>query len=313
MKLKRINILIKYTVSLTILFLLIFQFSFEDLLSVKIKLTYKIILLTILALSLSLFCRALRWYLLMNNQNIKFTLLNSFKLLFVGNALNIILPAGLGDILKSYFGYLWSGVKERMLSVSISDKLIAIGSLFFISVFSFAFHKNLSILFAGVICMLPLLILMLSRLNALCCFLEKIFIKVRLEKFLNISFSKITANFDFTTRKLSLLILLSVAAWVITYYLLFLSFVTVGIRVPFVQVLVFAPLLTLIRLFPLTLNGIGSDEVAIVYLFSQYESSNSKILIGALIYRIILMIIPAIVGVIIIFTTKRITGNSNDK
>ena len=283
---------------------MILQFNFEELLSVEIKLTFSIMILLLLALSISLLIRALRWYFLMRNQHTKLSLSISIKLLLVGNALNIILPAGLGDIVKSYFGYVWSGMKERMIAVSISDKLIAIGSLFFISVFSYVFDKDLLIFLIGNICLIPLLILLFSRHLFIKRFIERIFNKIKLSKIFKISFSELVDNFDFTFKKLTYSILLSIAAWCITYYLLFLCFKAVVINITFAQVLVYAPVLTLIRLFPLTLNGIGSDEAAIIYIFSKFESNSQNILIGALIYRFVLMVIPAIIGVFVMLTTK---------
>ena len=241
----------------------------------------------------------------MRNQHTKLSLNISIKLLLVGSALNIILPAGLGDIVKSYFGYIWSGVRERMLSVSISDKFIAIASLFFISVFSFFFDRDILILLIGIICLIPLLILLFSRHLIIKRFFDKIFVKIKLSKVFKISFSELVNNFDFTYKKLIYSVLLSIVAWCITYYLLFLCFTAIFMNITFAQVLVYAPVLTLIRLFPLTLNGIGSDEAAMIFIFSKFESNSQNILIGALIYRFILMVIPAIIGVFVILTTKK--------
>ena len=105
---------------------------------------------------------------------ISITFWDSFKITLVGLALNIISPAGSGDVLKSYYGYQWTGVKERMVAVSLYDKLIAILSLGLIAVVGFLYSFSLSYLIAASICITifflltnPLIILWASRVKLL--------------------------------------------------------------------------------------------------------------------------------------------------
>ena len=78
--------------------------------------------------------------------NVNIKLIDSIKLLLVGTSLNIILPSGAGDVAKGYYGYKWTGIKERMFAISLIDKLIAIGSLLFITPFAFYYSNNYLIL-----------------------------------------------------------------------------------------------------------------------------------------------------------------------
>ena len=57
-----------------------------------------------------------------------------------------------------------------------------------------------------------------------------------------------------------------------------------------------SPLITLARLFPFTLNGLGTDEGVMMFLFHGDEN---RILAGALIYRLILILVPALVGLFV--------------
>ncbi|MBU0764624.1 MAG: flippase-like domain-containing protein, partial [Bacteroidetes bacterium] len=127
MKSKR-AILFQLFISVLILALLVSQFSFSDLSHIELRTTTGIYLLVFCTLILSLTFRAFRWYLIMNDMVRRVSFFPALKLLFIGQSLNIVLPAGTGDLFKSYYGYKWTGIRERMLTVSLFDKTIAIAS-----------------------------------------------------------------------------------------------------------------------------------------------------------------------------------------
>jgi len=240
-------------------------------------------------------------------KKISITQIESLKLLLVGSSLNIVLPSGTGDIAKSYYGYKWTGIKERMLAISLIDKLIAIGSILFITPFAFYFSKNYTILIAGMLSILPFIFLYYFNFfnnyklfNIPFKFISKKIKKIDLELLithLKIPPSKILFSF-----------ILSIIAWIVTYILLYLCFNIVGLSIPLKLVIISIPFLTLGRLFPFTLNGIGSDEALILFLFSNNEFQKEPILIAALLYRLILMFLPALIG--LLFILKK--PNSNE-
>ena len=88
---------------------------------------------------------------------------------------------------------------------------------------------------------------------------------------------------------------ISVLGWLFTYCLLFFCFRMATVEnVELLDVVAKSPVMTLGRLFPFTLNGIGSDELLITYLFKQY--STNLILVGSILYRMILIVFPALGG-----------------
>jgi uncharacterized protein (TIRG00374 family) len=100
--------------------------------------------------------------------------------------------------------------------------------------------------------------------------------------------------------------LISVAAWIITYAVLYTCFATLGLAISFDKIIIAIPFLTLGRLFPLTLNGMGTDEVLIIFLFSSNDVSKEPILVAALLYRLILVITPAIAGLLPMLFLKKV-------
>lgn len=297
------NKIIKGLISITVLCLIFYSIDFELLKTTNFYFSQSNLLLLLVLLISSLFIRSYRWSILMNDTKVTVSQKESFKLLLVGSSLNIFLPSGTGDIVKSYYGFKWTGIKEQMLYVSLLDKLIAIGSIIFITPFAFYNSGNSSILIAGVFSIIPFLVLIyFKKLKEFYLFgLLYNFIYNKLKK---INLELLIENIQVSKTKIFFSFCLSIVGWIFSYTLLFLCFEVVFVTVPYSNVICFIPFLTLGRLFPFTLNGIGSDEALIVFLFSSHDSTKEAVLIAALLYRIIIFFIPAILGLIILLLKK---------
>jgi uncharacterized protein (TIRG00374 family) len=123
-------------------------------------------------------------------------------------------------------------------------------------------------------------------------------------KIKRIDIYEVINNLSFSKNVMIKAIIISLIAWILTYTLMFYCFDVFNINILFSDILILSPILTLARLFPLTLNGIGSDEAVIIYLFSSFSNESSILLIAALFYRLALMILPAIPGIIVIIISK---------
>ena len=294
----------KLILSGVIISILFASFDFNVLKSIDINFSLFQFFTLFLLLLCSLLLRSYRWAMLMNDEECNISQLDSFKLLLVGSSLNIFLPSGAGDVAKSYYGYKWTGIKERMISISLIDKLIAIGSLLFITPFCFYISQNSMILIAGILSILPFLLIFyfshILKINFIKRFYDIISSK---SKKINLNF--IVKNFNISYFTIFFSFFLSVVAWILTYILLWFCFKIVGVNVPLFYVLSTIPFLTLGRLFPFTLNGIGSDEALMIYLFSKFSCSMEPILVGALIYRIVLILVPALIGLPLIYVHSK--------
>lgn len=285
--------------------------DFSDFSKLSLALDYQLLGFMAVLVFVSFLVRAVRWQVLMDNglRLTRSSTANSFKFLLVGTALNIVMPAGAGDVAKSYFGYKWTGVKEKMFSVSLIDKLIAIASISVLAIYSVIITKNLLFSLAAVLGIMPFVIVFYS---------EKLPFVPRILKFLEkktqkINFQEIINSFDFKTNTLIVSFLLSIIGWIFTYVALYLCFYMVGFDVDLVKVVAMGPVLTLGRLFPFTFNGVGSDEVLIVFLFSQDGAHKEEILVAALLFRLCMMVLPAIVGAYFLFSTKKMDLSNDQK
>jgi uncharacterized protein (TIRG00374 family) len=70
----------------------------------------------------------------------------------------------------------------------------------------------------------------------------------------------------------------------------YLTFISLGIDIPLKEVIFFAPIIPLISLLPVSLNGIGIAEGAFVILYTQLGVSPEEALAAALVRRLLLLV-----------------------
>jgi len=289
---------LKIVISLLIISILFYSFNGISLYVIASKISFKYLLEIIFLLFFSIWIRAYRWQILMNDDGIqKISIYYSLKLLFIGQALNIVMPSGAGDVAKSYFGYKNTGIKERMFSVSLYDKIIAIASVGFLAVFSTLYSGKWFYIILAAISLAPLTAIILFPYFSSVIFFNRIFQWLN-AKITSINVFEVIDHLKFSFKAIFFSTFLSLVAWIVTYQLLYLSFISFGLEINLWDVMMYSPILTLARLFPLTLNGLGSDELLMVYIFSNSGiNDKSIILISSLYYRLIMILLPALPGI----------------
>ncbi len=80
----------------------------------------------------------------------------------------------------------------------------------------------------------------------------------------------------------------------------YLTFVSLGIDIPFKEVILIAPIIPLISVLPISLNGIGIAEGAFVILYTQLGVSPEEALAAALLRRILLLLFSLFGGIFIL-------------
>lgn len=293
--------------SITIAVILLLQLNVKDFAQQFSQISLPVFAVIVLTLIPGILFRAWRWKLLYDDQNHYIKLSESTSLLLVGLSLNLILPASTGDIVKSYFGYKWSGVKERMLSISLLDKVIALASVALLGI-PFALYRRQPIIAAmSLVVFLPaFVVLVLPRLSQKFSLCRKFFQGATRLTRKKLDYFSVVQHTRITKSKLLAALGISILGWSVTYTQLFLSFRALDAEVSIFFVFSVAPLLTLIRLFPFTLSGIGSDEAGIYYFFYSAEISLEKILAAAIVYRFVAIILPGIIGLYFLAVTKQL-------
>tara|TARA_B100001287_G_scaffold106033_1_gene89237 strand:+ start:18303 stop:19214 length:912 start_codon:yes stop_codon:yes gene_type:complete len=289
----------KLIISSLVILIIIYSIDINQLINMNFIFNFENISIIFLLLTISLCVRIFRWHILVNHKKLLVNFSTSFKLFFIGQSLNIFLPSGAGDVAKGYYGFKWTGEKEKMFSISLIDKLIAIGSVFFLTPFAYFHSEKYSILIAGFLSIVPFLITYKFKIFNRYNFFQIPF-KYLSDRIKKIDLNMLINNFDINFKKIILAFTLSIIGWILTYVILFICIKICNVEISLKVVLSFIPFLVLGRLFPFTLNGIGTDEALIIFLFSTTEIQNESLLLSALLFRIIVMFIPAIVGLFFI-------------
>ena len=296
-------------VSLGIAVILLFHLDIKEFSERFVAISWPVLGVIILSLIPALMTRGYRWKLLFDNGPNVIKLADSMALLLVGAALNLVLPASTGDIAKSYFGYKWSGVKERMLAVSLLDKVIALGSIPVLGIPCALYRGELLYGGLSILVLLPAFVLfILPVLIKHVPFCRKLFDGATKLIRNKLDFLKVVEQANPSKRRLATAVALSVAGWLLTYLEMYLCFRAVGVQIPLLYVFSVAPLLTLVRLFPFTLSGVGSDEAAMWYFFSRAGAELEGILAGAFVFRLVILILPGITGLFILGGTRRMSS-----
>ena len=263
-------------------------------------------------LVVSLGVRAWRWRLLFEDGAHRISFPDAMWLLLAGAALNLVLPASSGDVVKGYFGYRWSGVKERMLSISVVDKVIALGSVGLLGALAaLAQGQWVYGLLSACVLVPSVMFLALPRLMEGRVLWERLLRGVTRLVRGKVDFVSLMGHVELGGKRLVPAIVLSVVGWLITYVQLYLCFRAAGAWPALGYVYMVAPLITLVRLFPLTLGGVGSDEAAIYFFFRPLGLSFETVLAAALLYRGVALLLPGVIGLAPLAFKRHIGGASS--
>jgi len=255
----------------------------------------------IVILPISLFPRVLRFQLILNDKERVISHKGAWEVTLVGSALNFIIPGSLGDIARSYYGYIKFGKKEEMVSASILDKVIGMLVLFilgFVPSLCYGYYLFASISLIGIVMFsFPL-------------FLPQIFPWRAFAKVLNFmtkaSFdgSKLSASFQISPGTKSSALLLSLAGWIVTVIYFLIICLVFHVSVNLWYLFSIFPVVNLTYILPFTLKGLGTKEAVLIYLFSNLGINADTSILISLASTLVASVIPALIGLFLILRLK---------
>ncbi|MBM4041722.1 MAG: flippase-like domain-containing protein [Planctomycetes bacterium] len=243
-----------------------------------------------------IFLRALRWHWLLHDAGARHVgLRQSYGLVFIGTALNLVVPGGMGELARAYYGHRATGTREEMLSTALVDKLVALLAVCVLGAGAAgasgqwalcAWGGAFAVAFAAPL-LFPRLIPWGVANWALFAVARK-----RLDA------GKLLRSSRFTpaqhARALGLSALATVASVVVAYLVLRALIPGVG----FARVFAAWPFFTLARLIPVALGGFGTSDSALVLLLGPPLYPAEAVLIGSLTTNALLVLLPAAVGLV---------------
>lgn len=248
----------------------------------------------------------------------KVTWLNAYQYFLIGMFYNNILPSSIGgDVARVYLFYKETDELYKVSSAIILERLIGLITTIIIFLVAFLFWGHLLkgymflyyalavgivVGFTIFIIFNPLFFKVLARKNNN--FLNPIFKTI--EKFL-----LAMQAFKGEKKVILKLFLLSFLYQVADIFIAFLLAKLLHINISFSYFLLFIPIVYIITLLPITINGLGLRENIIVYLFSLVGVlTSSALLLSLLIY--LDRVIKGLVGGIVLLFYNLKGGNRQD-
>jgi glycosyltransferase 2 family protein len=311
-KLNPVTFSLKLIVSLSILALiLIFKTSIKEVLNVLKTVNIWWLAVSFSLHGLGLLISAIRWQILVKAQGDSAPLSFLIKSYLVGNFFNTILPSRIGgDVVRIWDGSRYSKTVLKSSAIILVERLSGIVVLFLFAfgaaIFRLDMAQNIPVIWVS-------LVIGFSGLAAILFFftplIEKIINKIPSKGFLKKIIQK-TIEFRSTiifykTKKTALS-----KAFVWAFLLqanVILHFFLIGkalhLNIKFIDYLVFIPIVMIIQLIPITINGLGLREGAYIEIFEFYGIAPESAFSFALI-DVAFMLIIGVIGAIIYVTRK---------
>jgi len=301
--------IVKAAVSVGLIAFLFYKLSPENLLAQLAGLALGPLIAGTAIFFVSVVMGACQWHLLLKAGGIAMPFATTLRVYFVGLFFNNFLPAGVGgDVVKIYDVAKIGNDPYQVFAVTMLDRVIGIAGLCILALIASVVllagdgldHLPLySVIFAG--CVAPVLALIMNR---------------RLSRGVRMLFGRVTfgglgVRFDTIFRHLgeyrrlrSLLAQLTLLAMAVQFlrvvtHILVARSLGIPITPPgFLQFFVFVPLLGLIMILPISINGLGVREGAGILLFTQIGFSKEQALLMELITYAIMVVVSLFGGVL---------------
>ena len=258
--------------------------------------------------------KSLKWKIIVNSVKKDFTLKESIKAFFVGFSFSTITPAKLGDFIRVlYIQDDQCGLGKSLATVVI-DRLIDIILLFSIALvgvygFSVFYHieiisvSSLAILIAGIISGIYI-VLNKSVLSALLKPFFNLFVpqhlKGKISLYYNDFFTGLFAFYN-DRRRFYSSIIVGLISWIPPFIYGYLLALSIGIDTGIFFFVLVIPIISLLDLLPISISGIGTRDVALIFLFGLKSISAEQAVAFSLLYLFMSYWLIALTGAVVYF------------
>lgn len=271
-----------------------------------------LLLLALMVNGIAILLKAVKWRIIVNSVKPDFSLGESIKGFFVGFAFSTLTPAKIGDFIKVFY------VKDdrcgmgSSLSTVVIDRLIDIVLLLAMALLGisiFAIHYRIEVLSLGTLILLVAgiaagMYVMLNR-RILSLLLRPFFDrfipdphKDAVSSYFDDFFQGLVA-FSHDRPRFTWGLGMGIASWIPPFLYGYLLALSLGIELsPFFFVLVI-PVLGLLDLLPISISGIGTRDIALIFLFGLRGISPEQAVAFSLLYLFTSYWLVALVGALL--------------
>jgi len=270
---------------------------------------FAFILIALFFVIMMFFMQTFKWYTVAVFQDIKMPFLEAVKINLITNFYGFVTPSKLGTIIRAEYLKKYTGSIGKGLCNFVLDKVLDIGAIIFLGLlFSFVFKDKLDLPIGFFI--IIFLVFLLTILFFVSKQRSKFVLKLFYRKFIPEKMkedAKVTFDsfYDHMPKKryFVLFFCLNVITWINLYLITYFIGLSVGIKLDFIFYLAILPIATLVAMVPVTINGLGTQELTLISLFGLFNVEATKVFSMSVI-GILMGILASLVGVIFIVREK---------
>ncbi len=259
------------------------------------------LIVTFLLMPLAILARALRWRYILASKSVFVRVTSMSRTVFIASALNLFLPASLGDLASSYYGWRAYGNKEAMLASAMADKMTGLFTLCLLGIgCAFAINKW-QLALVTITFTIPLAVVVLFPGILPWHWASTIFLRL-LRRELSVDLLHRTSRLS--PKIVGGAVAISIIGWCITNLMYYSACRAFASNVSMVYVFAAAPLINLMRMLPITVSGLGSADLLIVFLFGLAGVSSTDALATSMAVNMSLIILPGLIGLVFILLER---------
>lgn len=281
--------LLSFVFAFAILYLIYTKMDFDKVFAVITKANWFLIIIAFFVYYISILLRGFRWHFLLKNLGLYDNKLAISEILFISWFANVIVPAKLGDLYRSY-------LMDRNYKFSISK---AVGSVFTERVFDMIVLFTLLgitglLNFGGTLPSTIVYLLLSGFLLTLVLIVGLITMKYFshiIMRFLPPRFKDIYSRLEIGTlhsiKNLPLLLIYTLVIWFLEATRLYFVIFSLNFSLPFTLIIFIALASSLLTALPITPAGLGAVEFAIIGILVLFEIDKNMAFSIAMLDRLI--------------------------
>ena len=261
-----------------------------------------------LALALLLFIpllviKAMRWQLLMNAQNIEYSLKDSTIMYAAALYIGALTPGRIGDFIKVFYLKGDGHPFGKSFATVLLDRLFDLTSLFLLGyagmlLFIALFERSviiLSYIFAATALLLMFFLYKKDFSMGVLEYISSHFIPERYRENAKTGFSDLYNGIKtLNPSQLAVATFMTFFAWVIYFVMMYLFALSIDIDIPFLYLATCVSISAVITLIPISISGIGTRDATLIILFSYLGLSKES----AIAFSMLILFMYAVNGFI---------------
>ncbi len=257
--------------------------------------------------------QTLKWFVIARKQKIDISFKEAFKINLISNFYGFVTPGKLGTVIRANYLKKKGAETGKGLSNFVIDKILDLCSLFVLTIwFGFIVYKEIISVeylyfILGAFALLITLFFIFYKKEYSKFLLRFVYKKLIPNKMKEKSRTLFNSFYEDLPPLSSLLFyfIINLITWVVNYAVVYLVGLSLGINVNFVYFLIILPISTLIAQIPITIDGFGTRELTLIFLFGLLKISEVKVLSMSILSILMVNIIPSLIAIIFILSERK--------